>query len=128
MPLEPRQKMKLENRRDKADDKVAAHYDSLLTMGINPYIKVRPPRPPRPYLKIDHAEEFASIHRPTMEVWDEFAPLPYADRYRLMGMAGYERKEIDKARFMAGKVGKGPRHFVGVGDGPTHSQSQEVAA
>jgi DNA-binding MarR family transcriptional regulator len=117
MPLEPREKAKLTQRRDKADGKAAAHHDALLGMGINPFIKVGPKRESRPYMKLDY--------RPIIDLWQELAPLPFADRYRLMGFAGYERKEIDIARRMGGR---GPRHFVGVGQEATHSQSQEVAA
>ena len=122
MPLEPHEKMKLENRRDRADDKASAYYDALQNMGINPYAKVRH-RPARPYtLKIDHDEEWQSIYRPIHEEWEELASLSYAERYRMMGMAGYERAEIEKARSMAGKMGQGPRVFVGVND------PQQVAA
>jgi hypothetical protein len=122
MPLEPGEKSKLENRRDKADAKAGAHHDALLGMGINPFIKVRPPGPPRSYLKIDQGEEWVSIHRPIFEQWQELADLQFADRYRKLGMAGYTRQEIDAARRMATKVGRSPRQFVGVG------QQEAVAA
>jgi len=127
MPLEPGQKMKLENRRDRADEKVAAYYEALLGMGIDPRAKVRPPRPPRYRNQIDHGEEWVSIYRPIVEMWDELAPAPFAERYRMMSYAGYEREDIDTARRLAGKVGRGPRHFKGFADSPTHSQSQGAA-
>ena len=79
MPFEPREKAKLEARRDKADTKAAAYYDALLGMGINPHAKVRPPRPPRPYMKIDHGEEWVSIYRPIYEEWQQLQDVPLAD-------------------------------------------------
>lgn len=122
MPLEPRQKAKLEVRRDKADEKAAAHYDALFGMGIDPHAKVRH-RPPRPRLKIDLAEEWTSLYRPLFEQWEELAPLSFAERYRLLAFAGFERDEIDKARRRAGEFNSIPRQFVGVGE-----PSQEMAA
>jgi DNA-binding MarR family transcriptional regulator len=127
MPLEPREKAKLEVRRDKADDKAAAYYEALLRMGIDPRAKVRH-RPPRLRNKFDHGEEWVSIHRPIVEMWDELAPSPFAERYRLMSFAGYEHKDIDTARRVAAKVGRGPRQFKGFSDSPTHRHSQEAAA
>ena len=43
-----------------------------------------------------------------------------------MGMAGYTRQEIDEARRMAGKVGRGPRVFVGVGISPLGGGSMSI--
>jgi DNA-binding MarR family transcriptional regulator len=115
MPLEPGQKSKLENRRDRADQKAAASYDALLSMGIDPRAKVRQ-CPPRHRIRVDHGEEWVSIHRPIVEMWDELAPSSFADRYRMMGMAGYTRREIDDAKRMAAKVGRGPLQFKGFHD------------
>jgi DNA-binding transcriptional ArsR family regulator len=127
MPLEPREKAKLEVRRDKADAKAGAHYDSLLGMGINPYIKVGPKREPRAFMKIDHGEEWVSIHRPIYEQWQQLIDMTPAERFRMMLLAGYTRKEIDDAKRMAGRMGRGPRVFIGVGQEATHSQAQEAA-
>jgi hypothetical protein len=148
---EDREKARLRARRDKYNKAELAYVAAMEDMGLNPWAKLvdrrdtrtivqddlgsltleelvsLDPDPPkkvsRPHMKIDYGEQWVSVDRPIYEQWQELAPLPYAERYRLLSFADYEREEIDRARRMAGKMGRGPRQFVGVGE-----PAQEVAA
>lgn len=111
---EPRERAKLEARRDKYNAAAIAGADRLRGLGIDPSVKVivRPPKPR--LLRVDPAAGWEAA-RPIWESWQELIDVPAAERYRLLGFAGWERAEVDAARMMAAKAGKGARAFVGVG-------------
>jgi hypothetical protein len=106
---EPRERARLEQRRDKADAHARAWSETLATMGINPHAKVKPPKVRT--LTYDPLSEW-DLHAPVWEEWAELAPAPPMERYRLMEFAGYERLEIDEARRLAQRAGKAKREFI----------------
>jgi DNA-binding MarR family transcriptional regulator len=112
MPIEPREKARLENRRAQSDAKVDAYYESLTRMGINPYAKVahrsattivqedwsgfsedelaaldpdKPIKMPRPEtLRFDASEEWRSWGRDMWEVLELLGDCGIHDKIRLL--------------------------------------------
>lgn len=112
-PLGDRERARLEQRRDKCDALAAAAHAMLEQSGINPRARVTS-RPPRVRaLRIDPLAEWDRM-APTWAAWQDLGDLPRGERYRLLEMAGYTRRDIDEARHMAPRAGHAPRRFLGV--------------
>jgi transposase len=86
-PLEPSKRAWLENRCATKDAKARAIYDSLESMGINPYAKVahRTPRPNT--LRFDAAEEWRGWGRDTWETLQCFGDMELSEKIRLLTFA-----------------------------------------
>lgn len=106
---------KLLGRRDRY---LTAAYDwrsQLEALGINPAVRVVRRQPKPKTLKIDPLVEWERM-APAWAAWRDLADLPRPERYRLLELAGYTRREIDDARRLAPRAGHAPRRFLGVGE------------